>query len=394
MSHGIEVTHESIKESLHHIPPGKVGPLVVPSQVNTAATAAATAAAANDDIPCFFIPSELFLQASSLDDLRQNFRSEFRGYSDRSRRRVFASHRWLTYQHPDPQNVQFRSLQALFASNDAEKFLVLYDYLSFPSDVPIVDIVRKLDSIVESCDIFLILHLDAAYMNRGWCFFEYFAAFLRLCAQGKSEFPFLSLTLCGESVYLRYPLLESNNGLMRQIIGFARLIVPSDSQSRTMRREACFDEVHPVHYLFRHLQFSRSTDKVFLFEYFEKNWRAYAGRVRLYDNKLNTNDGSVLMLEPDKLWWRDRIGLGKGDPSYYVSSFPAAAVKCPYNWGPLPSNHIVAAKIPHHLFHLKDWGSLDDAASLTFPLLSYVFETPKPTAGPRARRCIFAPSRC
>ena len=143
MSHGIEVTHESIKESLHHIPPGKVGPLVVPSQVNTAATAAA----ANDDIPCFFIPSELFLQASSLDDLRQNFRSEFRGYSDRSRRRVFASHRWLTYQHPDPQNVQFRSLQALFASNDAEKFLVLYDYLSFPSDVPIVDIVRKLDSI-------------------------------------------------------------------------------------------------------------------------------------------------------------------------------------------------------------------------------------------------------
>jgi len=181
---------------------------------------------------------------------------------------------------------------------------------------------------------------------------------------------------------------------MRQIIGFARLIVPSDSQSRTMRREACFDEVHPVHYLFRHLQFSRSTDKVFLFEYFEKNWRAYAGRVRLYDNKLNINDGSVLMLEPDKLWWRDRIGLGKGDPSYYVSSFPAAAVKCPYNWGPLPSNHIVAAKIPHHLFHLKDWGSLDDAASLTFPLLSYVFETPKPTAGPRARRCIFAPSRC
>jgi hypothetical protein len=151
---------------------------------------------------------------------------------------LFISHRWESSAHPDPNGKQLEKLSRL------KNCFVIYDYFSFPQNVQIETNKAKLDKILEDmtsilCNV-IILASDA-YIDRGWCLYEYLMASLKeelVCDEvGAKEFVKLR-DVVGTRIPPSFNIFKGdsfdaslNNSKSEQIIAIIDSVLPKFQRS-------------------------------------------------------------------------------------------------------------------------------------------------------------------
>ena len=92
---------------------------------------------------------------------------------------TFVSHRWMSANNPDPDNIQYNIIK----NSNCE--LVFYDFSSLPQeprnndeDMCFKYYIKQLQTIIEHNKMYVIMSDD--YFQRGWCFVEFVTGYNKI----------------------------------------------------------------------------------------------------------------------------------------------------------------------------------------------------------------------